>query len=113
MRSTADLINVSSGYHYFLQTTTFCSSLPTDRISRYSCKSIHGYSGALNDLNKLNLPSLLERMTDASFRTLEKEAGVATGGPFNRLFLLVDEVYCRFERGFKELLTETQKKHTA
>ena len=79
----------------------------------------YGYSGALNDLNILNLSPLMGRMTDGSFSSLEKEAGVVPftieGEEFDKLYVLVDGIYpkySRFVRGFTEPITAEETRFT-
>jgi hypothetical protein len=81
----------------------------------------YGYSGALNDLNILNLSPLMGRMTDGSFNATEREAGVVPfcvgeeEGEFDKLYVLVDGIYpkySRFVRGFKEPVTAEERRFT-
>lgn len=79
----------------------------------------YGYSGALNDLNILNLSPFLKGMTDGSFSSVEEESGVVpfTIGKdvFDKLYVLVDGIYpkyCRFVRGFKGPITPQESKFT-
>jgi Plant transposon protein len=79
----------------------------------------YGYSGALNDLNILNLSPLLNKLTDGSFIELERSTGVVpfsfpgTAREFDKTFLLVDGIYpkySRFVRGYKEPITPFEEK---
>jgi Plant transposon protein len=80
----------------------------------------YGYAGAMNDLNILNQSPLLTRLTDGSFTSVEKEAGVV---PYpigekthDKLFILVDGIYprySRFVRGITEPIGETESRFTA
>jgi hypothetical protein len=56
-----------------------------------------GYAGLLNDLNILNLSSLLELLVNGTFAELEQSSMLVpfevAGNLFNRLFVLVDGIY--------------------
>jgi hypothetical protein len=79
-----------------------------------------GYAGLLNDLNILNLSSLLELLVNGTFAELEQSSMLVpfevAGNLFNRLFVLVDRIYppyVRFVKGIQLPLTEAKKHYTA
>jgi hypothetical protein len=81
----------------------------------------YGFSGALNDVNVLNLSPLLDRMTNGTFTALEAEAGVTPffiDGEiegFNKTYFLVDGIYpryTRFVKGVREPILEEDKRFT-
>jgi hypothetical protein len=81
----------------------------------------YGFSGALNDVNVLNLSPLLDRMTNGTFTTLEAESGVTPffiDGElegFNKTYFLVDGIYpryTRFVKGMREPILEEDKRFT-
>jgi hypothetical protein len=81
----------------------------------------YGFSGALNDVNVLNLSPLLDRMTNGTFTALEAESGVIPffiDGEiegFNKTYFLVDGIYpryTRFVKGMKEPILEEDKRFT-
>jgi hypothetical protein len=81
----------------------------------------YGFSGALNDVNVLNLSPLLDRMTNGTFTALEAESGVTPffiDGEiegFNKTFFLVDGIYpryTRFVKGMREPILEEDKRFT-
>jgi hypothetical protein len=80
----------------------------------------YGYSGALNDVNILNLSPLLDRLTDGSFTTIEAESGVVPyqigTAEFQKTFLLVDGIYpsySRFVKCIKQPITPKERRFTA
>jgi hypothetical protein len=80
----------------------------------------YGYSGALNDVNILNLSPLLERLTNGSFTAIEEESGVVPfhvgDAVFDKTFLLVDGIYpsySRFVKCIKQPITPREKRFTA
>jgi hypothetical protein len=80
----------------------------------------YGYSGALNDVNILNLSPLLDRFTDGSFTAVETESGVVPyrigAAAFEKTFLLVDGIYppySRFVKCIKQPITHQEKRFTA
>jgi Plant transposon protein len=80
----------------------------------------YGYAGAMNDLNIFNQSPLPTRLTDGTFTSLEKEAGVVPypigDKTHDKLFILVDGIYpkySRFVRGITEPIGETESRFTA
>jgi hypothetical protein len=82
----------------------------------------YGFSGALNDVNVLNLSPLLDRMTNGTFTALEAEFRVTPffiDGEiegFNKTYFLVDGIYypqyTRFVKGMREPILEEDKRFT-
>jgi hypothetical protein len=81
----------------------------------------YGYSGALNDINVLQLSPLMQRLCDGTFGQTEVDSGVVpfdigAWGQFNHTFMLVDGIYpkwSRFVRGYKEPVTDDEKAFTS
>lgn len=79
----------------------------------------YGYSGAMNDLNILNISPLLEKWTEGSFTGVEKDARVVPfqigGETFDRTYVLVDGIYpkySRFVRGHPQPVTDEETRFT-
>jgi hypothetical protein len=79
----------------------------------------YGYSGAMNDLNILNISPLLEKWTEGSFGALERDSTVVPfsvgGESFERMYVLVDGIYpkySRFVRGLPQPITEEETRFT-
>jgi hypothetical protein len=82
----------------------------------------YGYSGALNDINVLQLSPLMQRLCDGTFVSTEVNSGVVPfdigtfGLQFNHTFMLVDGIYpkwSRFVRGYKEPVTDDERAFTS
>jgi Plant transposon protein len=80
----------------------------------------YGYTGAMNDLNILNISLFLAKLTNGAFAIVEKEGGVIPysidGQQFTRMYCLVDGIYPKYYRfvcGFKEPVTEQETLSTS
>jgi Plant transposon protein len=76
-----------------------------------------GYAGTLNDVNILNLSPFLSSILDGTFEDLEMSCTPyeISGQYFNSLFVCVDGIYpkyARFVRGYKNPISEREKKFT-